>query len=67
MNSNQDPDLEYFRLLFDESHRGCVLLVAEKLDESLKELHRSYIKSVASPSEKWLKQLFSGHAPLELA
>lgn len=57
MNSNQDPGLEYFRLLFDESHRGCVILVAEKLNETLKELHLSHINSLASPSDSLLKKL----------
>jgi DNA-binding MltR family transcriptional regulator len=59
-----DFDLNYFKLLINESDRGFVLLTASRMDELLKELHKVYIKSKTSPETKLLKDLFAVHAPL---
>ena len=64
MDSSPESLLRYFRSLFSESDRGCVLLVASRLDESLEELHRAYVNLRASPSDKLLDILFRPHGPL---
>jgi DNA-binding MltR family transcriptional regulator len=60
----EQVDWAYFKTLFDESDRGCVLLTASRLDEMLEKLHRTYVTSIASPEKKVLESLFSLHAPL---
>jgi DNA-binding MltR family transcriptional regulator len=57
-------DLKYFQRLIEESDRGCVLLTASFLDELLEQLHRTHIKSKASPPDKLIKELFTAYAPL---
>ncbi|MGO9585396.1 MAG: hypothetical protein ACLP2Y_04180 [Limisphaerales bacterium] len=59
-----DFDLNYFKLLINESDRGFVLLITSRIDELLKELHQVYIKSKTSPEIKLVKELFAVHAPL---
>jgi DNA-binding MltR family transcriptional regulator len=57
-------DLKYFKRLIEESDRGCVLLTTAFLDELLEQLHRTHIKSKASPPDKLIKGLFTAYAPL---
>jgi DNA-binding MltR family transcriptional regulator len=57
-------DLKYFKRLIEESDRGCVLLTTSFLDELLEQLHRTHIKSTASPPDKLIKELFTAYAPL---
>ncbi|MCC7375178.1 MAG: hypothetical protein IT581_11040 [Verrucomicrobiales bacterium] len=64
MEFSQATLLDYFRSLFNESDRGCVLLVASFLDESLKSLHQSHIQLVTPNATKLHKRLFESHAPL---
>jgi DNA-binding MltR family transcriptional regulator len=64
MEANQEEQVQYIRSLFNESDRGCMLLVAARLEELLEELHRAYITSVSSSSGKFLDELFRAHAPL---
>lgn len=47
MDKLEESFVAYFQSLFDESDRGCVLLVASKLDESLENLHRQFIESAS--------------------
>ena len=63
-NEITNLDLNYFKLLINESDRGCVLLTTSRLDELLEELHKTHIKSKASPEKKFMKDLFAGYAPL---
>ncbi|MCI0536224.1 MAG: MltR family transcriptional regulator [Verrucomicrobiales bacterium] len=55
---------QFVQSLFKESDRGCVLIFASRLDESLEDLHRAYIKSTVAASRKLLDRLFATHAPL---
>jgi len=57
-------DLDYFRNLMQESDRGCVLLLACRLDELLKELHIRHIRSTANPSNKMINGLLNSNGPL---
>ncbi len=62
--SPEDSFVQHFRLLFEESDRGCVILAVARLDEALEELHRNHIASVSSSSPKLVDSLFSAYAPL---
>jgi DNA-binding MltR family transcriptional regulator len=59
-----DFDLNYFKTLFNESDRGFVILAMSRIDEVLEELHKTHIKSISSPSNKFLDDLFGGHGTL---
>jgi DNA-binding MltR family transcriptional regulator len=59
-----DFDLNYFKTLINESDRGFVLLTTSRIDEVLKELHKTYIKSKSSPPDKFVNDLFDGHGSL---
>jgi hypothetical protein len=58
-------EVEYFKSLIDESDRGCVILVACRLDDALYELHESCIYSNIGPTQTSLvDKLLSLHQPL---
>jgi len=64
MDTDSASTLAYFRTLFEESDRGAVLLEASRLDEVLKDLHRTHIRSISGAPQKFVKSLFDTHAPL---
>ena len=64
MDTDSEFQLQYFRTLLEESDRGAVLLEASRLDDLLKDLHRTHIKSTSGAPQKFLKSLFETHAPL---
>jgi hypothetical protein len=58
--------INYFKSLISESDRGCVLLAAARLDDSLKRLHTAHIQATVDVSNKWIEELFESHAPLSV-
>ena len=62
--SSWDEELSYFRSLFGESDRGCVILTLSRLEEELKELHICYIELNGSLAKADREKLFSGFGPL---
>ena len=64
MDVTENLESEYFRSLYNESDRGCLLLVASRLDDSLKTLHGAHIGRVVAQSAGLLKKLFAQYAPL---
>jgi DNA-binding MltR family transcriptional regulator len=51
--------IEYFRIYFSESDRGCVLIVAEELDKMLKDLHMAHIEVTSGANSDLRKRLFT--------
>jgi hypothetical protein len=41
-----------FRSLFSESDKGCVLIIASILEETLRQLHEAHIAVITYPSKK---------------
>ena len=62
--SDYSKDLEYFRSLLSESDRGCVILLAERISDELRNMHEEYIVSKTEQSKKKIDELFSGFGPL---
>jgi hypothetical protein len=64
MDVTQNLEFEYFRSLYNESDRGCVLLVASRLEDSLKWLHSAHITATVPQSKALTDRLFAPYAPL---
>jgi len=58
---------EYFRTLFDESDRGCILAISQHLHSLLEDLHIQFISSKVESPHKLIKELTAPMAPLSSA
>lgn len=62
--SSYSGTLRELQEFLKESDRGCVLLLASRLETLLEELHRTHVTSASSPPRAFLNGLFATRAPL---
>jgi len=65
MNTDHELELRHVRSFVTESDRGCVILLGAHVDEFLKELHMTFIKSALPVRpNKLFDDLFGKYGPL---